>query len=76
MVFDIAEWAVRVIGFVKEDLEAATQQYLEVEREIANGASKQAVLVGSDSMSALKKAYPSYYGDTAAFLVALERATT
>ena len=74
LMFDIEKWQVSVVGFKNEELEIATERYLAIEKEIADGANKQAVLVGVDSIDALRKAYPSYYVDTDAFLEALRRA--
>jgi len=55
------------IGFRKEHLEDANQMYLDFEKEY-KGQPKQAVLVSVDSIGALKKAYPNYFGDTRVFL--------
>lgn len=74
VVFDIEKWAVSARGFKQEELEAATDQYLSIERSISGGANMQVVLVGVESLEALRKAYPSYYVDTSAFIRALNRA--
>jgi putative GTP pyrophosphokinase len=74
LVFDIDKWAVEPTGYRDDEISLATERYLTVEKEIAQGANKQAVLVGVDSLRALRKAYPSYYIDTKAFLIALNRA--
>lgn len=73
--FDIDEYSIKATGFALQQLEEATNQYLALERLIAQGANRQAVLVRVDSMAALRKAYPSYYLDTSAFIDALDRAT-
>jgi ppGpp synthetase/RelA/SpoT-type nucleotidyltranferase len=59
--------SVQFIGFRQEQLEDATQMYLDFEKQY-KGQPKQAVLVSVDSITALKKAYPNYFGDTRAFL--------
>jgi len=58
------------IGFRKENLDAANQMYLDFENAY-KGLAKQAVLVSVDSIGALKKAYPNYFGDTRVFLTHL-----
>ena len=42
LVFDIDNWAVEPTGFRDDEISLATEQYLTVEKEIAQGANKQA----------------------------------
>lgn len=72
--FDIDKWEVDVTGFREDELTLATEAYSTIEKEISDGANKQAVLVGVESLEALRRAYPSYYSDTEAFLEAVNRA--
>jgi hypothetical protein len=55
------------------ELDKATKDYLEIEKEEALRPGRQAVLVAADSLSALRKAYPSYFLDTQVFLEQLRR---
>jgi hypothetical protein len=61
--------ALTVFGYTKQQLDRATDHYLEIEKTLAPGA--QAVLVAVDSLSALKKSYPNYFLDTQVFTQAL-----
>lgn len=61
-------------GFKKNELERATAAYLDVERSLKAETGAEAVLVSVDSIGALKRAYPNYFLDTQAFLVAVRRA--
>jgi hypothetical protein len=61
--------ALSVFGYQKEQLERATDHYLQIEKTLAPGA--QAVLVAVESLSALKKSYPNYFLDTQVFTQAL-----
>lgn len=55
-----AEGTVRVSGFDRRNLEAATRMYLEEEKRTAEAGS-QVVLVRAESLDALKKAYPNFF---------------
>jgi hypothetical protein len=55
LVFDIDKWTVQALGFRDAQLDVATEKYMEAEKEIANGANKQAVLVGVDSVEVLAR---------------------
>lgn len=61
-------------GFPKKELDAATDKYLEVERQIENEPGSQAVLVSADSFNSLRRAYPNYFLDTMVFIDELNRA--
>jgi hypothetical protein len=61
--------ALSVFGYQKDQLERATDHYLQIEKTLAPGA--QAVLVAVESLSALKKSYPNYFLDTQVFTMAL-----
>jgi hypothetical protein len=64
---------VKVTGFGRTQLQKATEEYLKLEEQIRDTGIR-AVLVGVESLEALRKAYPSYYIDTDAFLNAVNRA--
>lgn len=65
---------ITIRGFRKNELDAATNTYLEVERSLNDATGAEAVLVSVDSIAALKRAYPNYFLDTQAFLIAVRRA--
>lgn len=57
----------KVTRFTARDSQEANKQYLEAERQVQDGSSKQVVLVSVDSLSKLQKAYPNYFMDTDRF---------
>jgi len=57
-----------ITRFPKASLDTATEQYLTVEKGLARERGAQAVLVASESMTALKRAYPNYFLDTQVFV--------
>lgn len=65
---------ITIRGYSKAELPIATQQYLEIERKLDGSTGAEAVLVSVDSIAALKRAYPNYFLDTRAFLMAVQRA--
>lgn len=65
---------ITIHGFRKNELETATTAYLDVERSMNAATGAEAVLVSVDSIAALKRAYPNYFLDTQAFLLAVRRA--
>jgi hypothetical protein len=64
---DFSTHRISVKPFRGKDLEAASKEYLMVERS-ANAEQRDAVLVSVDSLQALRKAYPNYFLDTHKFL--------
>lgn len=69
---DIEKRNVNLNVYDSGSLEAATDRYLELEKEIEHSKSA-VVLVSANSLRLLKKAYPSYFLDTTEFLTALEK---
>lgn len=65
---------VTTIGFKKNELEKAEQQYAALEKQIARAKGGDAVLVSAASLATLKRAYPNYFADTRLFIEALENA--
>lgn len=63
-----------VFGFKKNEVDLATDKYLQVEKEISGVVGSQAVLVSADSFNALRRAYPNYFLDTIMFINELKRA--
>lgn len=68
----IQEMVVQIRTFKKSEFERASNDYLELEKDIKDNENA-VVLVSSNSIRALKKAYPSYFLDTSEFINALER---
>ena len=62
-----------VYGYTKQELERATEHYLQIEKSQVDLPGAQTVLVAVDSLSALKRAYPNYFLDTQVFLSSLAR---
>ena len=63
-----------VEGFAKNEAENASSKYLEVEKEVRTTSGLDAVLVSVDSLSALERAYPNYFGDTRVFVELMNQA--
>jgi ppGpp synthetase/RelA/SpoT-type nucleotidyltranferase len=63
-----------VEGFTSKELGAAQERYREVEREVSAAAGDDVVLVSTNSMDALRRAYPNYFLDTHAFIAAVQEA--
>lgn len=64
-----------ITGYPSTVLDSASQAYLKIEKDIAEGKrSGQAVLVSVGSFDALRRAYPNYYLDTQAFLNEVQQA--
>jgi len=67
------EKTVEIKSFGKRRLEDANREYEEAEKLAAIDNNVQAVLVATDSIDALKRAYPNYFLDTRQFTLALSR---
>jgi ppGpp synthetase/RelA/SpoT-type nucleotidyltranferase len=63
----------QIIGFETKDLDRATRSYLQAEKDLDDKAGAEAVLVASDSIQSLKRAYPNYFLDTDRFVSELEK---
>ncbi len=68
IVLDPVKRSVQYRAYSKERLNEATADYLKAEEQIVDGSQQQAVLVSTDSVEALKRAYPNYFLDTHEFL--------
>lgn len=62
---------INIEGFRQRDLPHANMRYRQIEDSISNLSAEQVVLVKVDSLSALQKAYPSYFLDTQRFIESL-----
>ncbi len=60
-------------SFKKSEVELANKEYSAKEEQISNGEELQVVLVTSESLISLKKAYPSYFLDAELFIKQIEK---
>ena len=72
LALDVKNQKVTVQTFGQNEVEQANIKYTEVERTISNGEELQVVLVSTESIKNLKKAFPNYYLDTKEFLRKIE----
>lgn len=68
VVLNIADAQVSIKTYSKASIDQASDDYMQEEATITPENRKQVVLVSSDSIELLKKAYPSYFLDTQEFL--------
>ncbi len=68
---DVNERTLKVTPFKATEAEAASNEYVRVEKEIASKPGIDVVLVSVPSLAGLRQAYPSYFLDTARFLTLL-----
>jgi hypothetical protein len=73
LVLDPAKRTLRIGSFRVDEVAAAQERYLQVERETENDPQIQVVLVSVDSIDALRRAYPNYYVDTSDFIKVVRR---
>ena len=71
---DIANRQTKISQFQFNELEKATNQYLDVEKSLSD-SDGEAVLVSVESLKSLRAAYPSYFFDTRSFLKILSSLT-
>ncbi len=69
---NILEQNVKIQSYSKTNFDKASEDYANIEKSI-NEAEGAVVLVTSDSILSLKKAYPSYFLDTSEFISAIEK---
>jgi putative GTP pyrophosphokinase len=68
VVLDISNKEVRIKTFSKSAIEEASTEYLKEETAISDTNKRQVVLVSSNSLDSIRKAYPSYFLDTQEFI--------
>jgi ppGpp synthetase/RelA/SpoT-type nucleotidyltranferase len=73
IVLDAVERTVAVTSFGVKRLDEANLAYADAERRALEHQDVQAVLVATDSVESLRRAYPNYFLDTRQFLSALGR---
>ena len=73
IVLDSESRSVSITPYAMTRLEDANRDYAEVEMRTRAGEAIEAVLVSAGPVDALRKAYPNYFLDTAAFVKAIGR---
>lgn len=73
LTLDLRESVVTVRHYADNFLQMGMDDYRRLEQDIQNDVNQDAVLVATDSITALKKAYPNYFADTSLFLEKLRR---
>jgi hypothetical protein len=78
LVLNAATKSVTITGFRANQLQAATDQYMDAEKAIKSEQQQNtdAVLVSVRSLQALRHAYPSYFLDTGLFIKVVKEAIT
>lgn len=71
MVLRPAAGTLEINGYKRQDLDRATQDYIQAEQRVAQELGSEAVLVKTESIAALRSAYPNYFLDTQRFLAEL-----
>ena len=72
LVLDRETSGIEVFKYEKKFVEEASAKYAEFEKSYMDDEEKDVVLVAASSIENLKKAYPNYFADTAAFSKNLE----
>lgn len=65
---DPAAQTVTIRGFGRRELDKAQQAYVDAEKLLIGQPNAEVVLVSTDSVAALRKAYPNYFLDTRMFI--------
>lgn len=73
IVLDLELKVVRINSYGKSELNQASKDYANVEKNISQGRDAQAVLVSAGPLDNLKRAYPSYFLDTKEFIINLNK---
>lgn len=74
LILGVEPGALSVEAYRRNQMQAAFEDYLEIEKSTVDHPGVQAVLVEVDSLAALRWAYPNYYLDSTLFLRAVHRA--
>lgn len=72
VVLDLDTRMANIQSFEAKSVHIANERYSEKEEEVRRGRNIQVVLVASESIAALKKAYPSYFLDSQHFFKNLD----
>ena len=74
LVLDTNSKNLQVTGFQERELLKAAEAYLGAEKAALNKPHMQTVLVAVDTLAGLRRAYPNFFLDTAAFIDAVKQA--
>jgi len=69
---NVKEHLVKIMSYSKSNFNQASEDYANIEKSITESEGA-VVLVTSDSVISLKKAYPSYFLDTSEFIAAIQK---
>lgn len=72
IVINVKEHLVKIQSYSQSNFNQASEDYANIEKSITESEGA-VVLVSSDSIISLKKAYPSYFLDTSEFIAAIEK---
>lgn len=73
LILEIDKSNIQIRRFSPAHIDAATQQYADLEKKYEGSSDKDVVLVSAESVHSLKKAYPNYFADTTEFSKNIER---
>jgi hypothetical protein len=71
LVLDARDKTLDTTPFKSDELQAASEAYLRIEKQMEGRPEIQAVLVSVEDVTALRDAFPNYYLDTSAFIEAI-----
>jgi len=74
LVLDTRSKNLEVTGFREIELARASEAYLVAEKAARDKPERQTVLVSVDTLAGLRRAYPNFFLDTAAFIEAVQQA--
>ena len=67
LTLEIDKSNIQVKRFSSDNLDKATEQYGNLEKDFKENSNRDVVLVSAESVHGLKKAYPNYFADTTDF---------
>jgi ppGpp synthetase/RelA/SpoT-type nucleotidyltranferase len=70
---DTAKREFKMWSFTEDHMHRAQETYLDLEKQTETNPDIQVVLVSAESVAALRRAYPNYYVDTTAFILAVKQ---
>lgn len=73
VILDAKNKSATINSFSQNRLDIANAEYSKIESEIRESLDRQVVLVATDSIKALKKAYPNYFLDTDSFIKSIRK---
>ncbi len=74
LVLDTTLKNLEVTGFRESELAKASEAYMVAEKAARDKPERQTVLVSVDTLAGLRRAYPNFFLDTAAFIQAVQQA--